>query len=236
MIRAKTLSGEELNWTTVLAAPPQEAPMSPPKPVPQNIWVDVEAPTPEEWQQIRATFPLHPLAVEDVQEEGHWSRFESYPAHDFITYRSLSKPEECDEFTERISLFLFNSAPEPETSASQLGNVLSISRRGTVYLDKVWKIVGHESVNTPAEVAYELLDHGTDTFGVYADAIEARIEAMQEQVFRNERRDMIATVFEHKHDLAKVRRLCSDAREALLLLVRYRDALGNLDRAVLCCV
>ncbi|WP_225429795.1 magnesium transporter CorA family protein [Deinococcus detaillensis] len=246
MIRVKTLSGEELDWTQVLALLPaapassaEQKTSDSQKPVPQNVWVDVQAPTPEEWQSIRAAFPLHPLAMEDAQEEGHWSRFESYPAHDFITYRTLSKPEECDEFTERISLFLFQAS-----ALHEVGSILSISRRGTLYLGGVWKMAGRETVNTPAEVAYELLDHGTDTFGLYANALETRIEGMQEQVFKNERRDLIATVFEYKHDLAKVRRLCSDAREALLLLVRhghaeggdailYRDALSNLDRAVL---
>ena len=198
---------------------------------PGGYWVDVQAPTPEELVAVRAVFPLHPLALEDAQEEGHWSRFETYPAHDFITYRTLSRAHECDEFSERVSIFVFP------------GSVLSYSRRGTVYLDTVWGLVGRESVNTPSEVAYELIDHGTDTFGVYANALENKIEDVQEDVFRNERIDVTSAVFEMKHSLSHVRRLSAEAREATLLLsrhghaeggdlIRYRDALSNLDRAV----
>jgi magnesium transporter len=198
---------------------------------PSGYWVDVQAPTPDEVQAIRAVFPLHPLAFEDAEEEGHWSRFETYPAHDFITYRTLSRAEQCDEFSERVSVFVFP------------GSVLSYSRRGTVYLDTVWGLVGRESVNTPSEVAYELLDHGTDTFSVYADALEDKVETVQEDVVRNAETDVTTVVFELKHNLARVRRLAAEAREAVLLLarhghaengdlIRYRDALSNLDRAV----
>ncbi|AWN22299.1 magnesium transporter [Deinococcus irradiatisoli] len=228
MIRARTLSGEEVSWAQV------QAQGSGP---PQGLWVDVQAATPEEVQQVRDLFPLHPLALEDVLEEGHWSRFESYPAHDFITYRTLARPQDCDEFTERISIFLF----PPESGSA--GTVLSMSRRGTMYLETVWKLLGHESVNTPAEITYELVDHGTETFGAYADALKNEIEALQEEVFKNERLDITSAVFEHKHNLSRVRQLAAEAREAAMLLVRhgrvegsdmirYRDALGNLDRAV----
>ena len=232
MIRAKTLGGEQVSWAEVLARVPSALP------APQDVWVDVQAATPEEWQQVRAAFALHPLAVEDAQEEGHWSRFESYLNHDFITYRTLARAEDCDEFTERVSIFLFGPA-----APGSVGSVLSFSRRGTVYLERVWTMVGRETVNTPAEVTYELLDHGTDTFSVYADALESAVEALQEQVFRGERRDITGAVFEDKHNLARVRRLAAEAREAALLLVRhgraeggdlilYRDALSNLDRAL----
>ncbi|WP_293911959.1 magnesium transporter CorA family protein [Deinococcus sp.] len=198
---------------------------------PTGYWVDVQAATPDEVKALRAVFPLHPLAFEDAEEEGHWSRFETYPAHDFITYRTLSRAGECDDFSQRVSIFVFP------------GSVVSYSRSGTVYLDTVWGLLGRESVNTPSEVAYELVDHGTDTFGVYADALEARIESVEEEVVRNAGQDVTTTVFEFKHNLAGVRRLAAEAREAVLLLarhghaengdlIRYRDALSNLDRAV----
>ena len=213
--------------------------------------MDVQAATPEELILIQSLFALHPLALEDAQEEGHWSRFESYPAHDFITYRTLARAEECDEFTERVSLFVFpgsaalaQTAPEqPKPVTTWPGSILSYSRRGTVYLETVWGLVGRDSVNTPAEVAYELLDHGADTFSAYATALEDQIEALQEKVFQAERLNVTGAVFEFKHNLSRVRRLANEAREAVLLLVRhghaeggdlirYRDALGSLDRAV----
>ena len=240
MIRAKTLGGQEVDVSTL-----------PTGTLPQGLWVDVQAAEPGEMARIQSLFPLHPLALEDAREEGHWSRFETYPAHDFLTYRTLARAQDCDEFTERISLFVFpGSTALSETAPGQAapppglpGSILTYSRHGTIYLDTVWGLVGRDSVNTPAEVAYELIDHGADTFAVYADALEERIEAVQEKIFQDERLNVTGAVFGFKHNLARVRHLASEAREAVLLLVRhghaegsaqirYRDALGNLDRAV----
>ena len=218
MIRAKSLGGKEVDLSGLPAGTQ-----------PQGVWVDVQAATPEELILIESLFTLHPLALEDAQEEGHWSRFETYPAHDFITYRTLARAGQGDEFSERISVFLFP------------GSLLTYSRRGTAYLESVWRLVGREAVNTPGEVAYELIDHGTDTFSAYADALESQIETLQEQVFTGAQPNITASVFEYKHRLSGVRRLAAEAREAVLLLVRYghagngdqlryRDALGNLEQ------
>ncbi|GAA4016670.1 magnesium transporter CorA family protein [Deinococcus rubellus] len=240
VIRAKTLGGQEVDVFSLPAGT-----------LPQGIWVDLQDAAPEELQKIQSLFPLHPLALEDAREEGHWSRFETYPAHDFLTYRTLARAQECDEFTERISIFVFpgsaalrETAPGHSPPAPGLpGSVLTFSRHATIYLEKVWSLAGRDSVNTPAEVAYELIDHGADTFATYASALEERIEALQEKVFQDERLNVTGAVFGFKHNLARVRHLASEAREAVLLLVRhghaeggdqirYRDALSNLDRAV----
>ena len=217
VIRAKTLGGQEVDLSSL-----------PPGTLPQNLWVDVQDAAPEELAHIQALFPLHPLALEDAREEGHWSRFETYPAHDFLTYRTLARAQECDEFTERISIFVFpgsaalsqtvpqQTAAPPSPPASGLpGSVLTYSRRATIYLDTVWGLVGRESVNTPAEVAYELIDHGADTFADYADALEDRIEALQERVFQDERLNVTAAVFGFKHNLSHVRHLARDRKSVV---------------------
>ncbi|MFC5848542.1 magnesium transporter CorA family protein [Deinococcus petrolearius] len=214
MIRAKRLdSGQDLEWTGQ----------------PEGVWVDAHDPTPEEVARLRAAFPLNRLALEDALERGHWSRAEQYPEHSFITVRSFANPTDPDEFTERLSLFVFPHA------------VLSLSHTGTLALKAVWDLVGRESVNTPQEVTYELLDHTADTFFQLSDALEARVEALEEQVFRDQRHNPVGPVFELKHLLGQARRLASDAREATALLgrhatgtsadlVRYRDAQDSFSR------
>ncbi|BDP40283.1 hypothetical protein DAETH_02520 [Deinococcus aetherius] len=195
MIRAKTLGGADLTWNGET----------------EGVWVDAQGVTGEELARLRLAFPLNRLAVEDALEQGHWSRAEGYPEHAFITVRSFTRPEEPDEFTERVSIFAFPQA------------VLTISSAGTRALGSVWNLVGRESVNTPGEVVYELLDQTADTFFVLADRLEERVDALEEEVFQNQRHNPIPKVFDLKHLLAQARRLSADAREATLLLTRYGD-------------
>jgi len=213
MIRAKTLSGSDLDWTGQT----------------QGVWVDAQAVTPGELARLRAAFPLNRLAVEDALEQGHWSRAEAYPEHAFITVRSFARPAELDEFTERVSIFLFPQA------------VLTLSSHGTLAQQAIWPLVGRESVNTAPEVVYELLDHTADTFFVLADSLETRVDDLEERVFTG-RENPVGDVFDLKHLLAQARRLGSDAREATSLLarhvpgdpadlVRYRDVQDSFTRA-----
>ncbi|WP_034385933.1 magnesium transporter CorA family protein [Deinococcus sp. YIM 77859] len=214
MIRAQTLTGTPLDWTGQT----------------QGVWVDAQAITPEELVRLQAAFPLNRLALEDALERGHWSRAEAYPEHDFITLRSFARPEEGDEFTERLSLFLFPQG------------VLTLSSTGTRALGEVWKLAGRESVNTPSEIVYELLDRTADTFFALADSLELRVDALEEQVFTSGHENPVADVFALKHRLGQARRLSADAREATALFarhvngteadaVRYRDVQDSFTRA-----
>jgi len=133
VIRAKALDGKECDWQD---------------PHSGCVWADVERPGPDELKALKARFAMHPLALEDALEPGHWSRYEQYPAHEFITFRTLRQPNGHDNFTERLSLFIF-----PDL-------LLTMSNDHVSYVDEVWELVGRESVNTGLEAAYELLDEG----------------------------------------------------------------------------
>lgn len=195
MIRARTFTGEALDWTGQT----------------QGVWVDVQGVTEEDLTRLRAAFSLNRLAVDDVLEHGHWSRAEAYPEHGFITLRSFARPTEVDEFTERVSLFLFPQA------------ILTFSQCGTRALEAVWKLVGRESVNSVPEVAYELLDHTADTFFVLAGGLETRVDELEERIFTNPRLNPVAEVFDFKHVIAQARRLSTDAREAVSTLARHSE-------------
>ncbi|MDL2343066.1 magnesium transporter CorA family protein [Deinococcus sp. MIMF12] len=195
MIRARTLKGHDLDWQGEV----------------RGVWVDAQGVTPEELARLRSAFGLNPLAVEDVLERGHWSRAEVYPEHAFLTLRSYARPEEADEFTERVSVFVFPEA------------VLTMGHAPTRALEAVWGLLGRESVNTPPEITYELLDHTADTFFALADTLETRIDALEERVFTNAGENPVGDVFDLKHLLAHARRLASDAREAVGLLARHAD-------------
>ncbi|GGK27282.1 hypothetical protein GCM10008955_21360 [Deinococcus malanensis] len=217
MIRARLLAtGQEFDWQDQTS----------------GVWVDAQAATDAELAQLKAAFPLNRLALEDVLEVGHWSRAEQYPEHAFITVRSYARPDTDDEFTERLSIFVFDGA------------VLTLSSHGTLALGRVWPLAnGREALNSPHEVTYELLDHTADTFFTVADTLEEQVDKLEERVFQNERRNPVADVFELKHLITQARRLANEAREATAILgryaaaspadlVRYRDVQDSFTRAV----
>jgi magnesium transporter len=214
MIQAKRLDGSLFQWNGES----------------EHLWLDVQDVTPDELAALQAAFSINKLALEDTLEKGHWSRAEQYPEHTFITIRSLANPQEPDDFTERLSIFMYPQA------------LVTISTHGTQALANVWEMIGREHINTPQEIMYELLDHTADTFFTLADALELRVEALEERVFKQRRQNPVSDVFDLKHLISHARRLATDAREAAALLgrhatgtaadlVRYRDAQDSFTRA-----
>jgi len=172
---------------------------------PSSIWVDVLAPSPEEIEALKATFSLNPLALEDALTHGQWSRFETYPEHVFLVFRTLDQPEACTDATERVSLFWF---PKTDT-------LLSIRLHEVDYLDKTWREFEGLSHGSEERLIYTLLMHGADTFFAFTDALQERILVLEEAMFTERNPQSLAKqVFAYQHLILTVRRLVSNAREA----------------------
>jgi magnesium transporter len=174
----------------------------------KRVWIDVEVPTPEEVEKLKSLFTLHPLALEDALEKGHWSKFESYAEHLFLIFRTLAEPEDVTERTERISVFWF---PELET-------LVTIRNEPVTYLEGVWHEFQTRSAVRAVDVLYALLDRGTDTFFTFLDELETMTDALEERVFASRQvptTTFFSEVFELKHTMIHARRLVSGAREAI---------------------
>ncbi|MEY4532142.1 MAG: hypothetical protein RLZZ156_2865 [Deinococcota bacterium] len=184
----------------------------------KRVWIDVEVPNTDEVTKLKSMFTLHPLALEDALEKGHWSKFESYTEHLFLIFRTLAEPEDVTERTERISVFWF---PELET-------LLTIRLEPVTYLESVWNEFQTRADARAVDVLYALLDRGTDTFFTFLDELETMTDELEERVFALHQvptTTFFNEVFELKHTMIRARRLVSGAREAIGQFSRHVTAL-----------
>ncbi len=177
-----------------------------------SIWVDVQAPTPDEVEQLEHAFALNPLALEDALTHGQWSRFELYPEHIFLVFRTLDQPDACTDDTERVSLFWY---PRTDT-------LLTIRLHDVDYLDKTWHEFEGLSHGSEERLIYTLLSYGTDTFFEFTDALQDRTLSLEEAMFTERRtEDLAQQIFRYQHLIMNVRRLASNAREAIAAFSRH---------------
>jgi magnesium transporter len=186
-----------------------------------RLWVDVESPTPTDLEQLRQHFKLNPLALEDAQERGQWSRFEVYPEHLFLVFRTLAEPEDLTDRTERISVFWY----------PQLETVLTFRNEPVTYLEAVWKEIDHRAAGASAvDVLYAVLDRGTDTFFTFLDELETSTDALEERAFSPQpitSSEFLSDVFDLKHVMLQARRLVSGARESVAQFSRHAGSIDN---------
>lgn len=182
-------------------------------PLAEGVWVDVEAPTPEELQSLKQIYPFNPLALADAQEIGHWSRFEQYPEHLFLVFRTLEAPQEARSRTERVSYFYY---PQRQV-------LLTWRNEQVHYLEDFWQ---HFYPCSAVVLWHRLLDRGVETFFSHIEGLHERLEDLEEEALRRDGADFPRLILEARRGVVGVRRLTSQAREALLHLERL-PGLGN---------
>jgi magnesium transporter len=187
-----------------------------------RVWVDVETPSKDNLAQLELLFPLNDFGLEDALERGHWSRFEAYPEHLFLIFRTLAEPEDVTDRTERVSLFWF-----PE-----LSSIVTIRNEPVTYLESVWNEFQARLDVRAMDVVYTILDRGTDTFFTFIDELETRTDDLEERVFSTKAvksEEFFSEIFDLKHTMIAARRLVSGAREAVAQCSRH---VSNLEGAM----
>ncbi|MER3483273.1 MAG: magnesium transporter CorA [Meiothermus sp.] len=176
-------------------------------PLAEGVWVDVETPTPEELETLKKTYPLNPLAIADAQEIGHWSRFEQYPEHLFLVFRTLEDPHRPRSRTERVSYLYF---PERQV-------LLTWRNEPVAYLEEFWQNFYPCSA---VVLWHRLLDRGVETFFTHVEGLHDRLEDLEEEALSHDGAEFPRLILETRRGVVGVRRLTSQAREALLHLER----------------
>jgi len=181
-----------------------------------SIWVDVDSPSPEEMEALRGVFAMNDLALEDALTHGQWSRFEAYPEHVFLVFRTLGDPRADTAETERVSMFWY---PATDT-------LLTVRLGEVEYLDRTWRDFHGLRHGSEERLIYTLLAQGTETFFEFADLVEARTDELEEGMFiRNGQgvgtQDLTQRVFEARHEIMDVRRLVNNARASVSAFARH---------------
>lgn len=199
----------------------------------EHVWLDLESPSEDEIAALRAHFDLNALALEDALEIDHWGRFERYPEHFFLIFRTLANPQRLIEQSDEVDLFWF-----PETDV-----LLSIRNRPVAYLEEVWR---EPARARSLDVIYSLLQRGSDSFLTYIETLEARTEVLEQRVLSGrlqKRTRVYSEVLQLRRTLILARKLVANARENLRQLARHaatvsdeagllmRDANDHLGRA-----
>ncbi len=193
----------------------------------QHVWVDVEAPTPEQVEELKRHFAFNKLALEDALETEHWSRFERYPEHLFLIFRTLAEPEDLTDRTEEVDIFWF---PEQDT-------LITFHHEPITYLEAVWNEVNSFSGRTPVDILYALLQRGTDTFFTYLDELEDRTEELEQHLFDRRvqthaevvdvrAQPLYQEIFSLRRTMISTRKRASSARENVAQFARHTAELS----------
>ncbi len=179
---------------------------------PEILWVDVEQPDEVDQRLLHRVFQFHELAVEDAMAEIHHPKIETYGGVLYtILHGIVASPDTAGFVTQDVDFFLgrnflvtVHNGPsrsiESERSACTRNEQLLAEGAVSLF--------------------HRIVDRMVDHYGPEVDALEDRLETLENQVFdepdRNPMRDLLGL----KRDIAALRRVTLPERDAVGRLAR----------------
>jgi len=184
-----------------------------------TVWFDLLTPDAHDLDAISDELGLHPLAVEDVRQEGQRPKLDRYASHLFVTcYTVLLDTTTGTLDTAEIAAFVTERA------------LVTVRMSNRFDIEKVverWDSAPDLAKYGVAFLMHGLLDYAVDTHYAAAEALDEQIESLEDQVFNDlpTDQDMQRRTYELRKSLVTLRRVVLPMRE-LVESVRRRELRG----------
>jgi magnesium transporter len=212
-----------------------------------QFWLDLSAPTEDEYALLKDPFGFHPLAVEDAVNEVQRPKLESYALvgdslktdYFFLVIHGPDLDPEPDHLFRTTELDIFFSQRYLVTIHEQ--PMASVSEMFT-------RIQAHPEGKLGWEVdifLYELLDRLVDKYVPIIDDFQELLDKLEDLAIENPPPEYLVTVSDRKTELLNLRRIMTQQRDILGQLTRgevpfmgqmsriyFRDVLDHLNREV----
>jgi magnesium transporter len=176
------------------------------------VWADIEGPTEADRSLLSGVFHIHELAVEDALEEIHHPKIESYDGLLYLILHGITAANGAGGFdTQDVDFFLgrnFLVTVHHGPSRSVVSEHQACQRRPDVFLDG------------PVGICHRIVDRLVDHYAPEVDAIEERLEALEESVFDRPWHSPLKELLGVKRDIAALRRVALPQRDAIGRLAR----------------
>lgn len=201
-------------------------------------WIDLEDPTADEVKILEDVFHFHPLAIEDTVSDIQHPKIDDYGDYAFLVVHGIPYESPKDSFiTRELDIFL-----GPNYLITHHEGLMRSIRSAQEQCDKNWMTSMHKGVDF---LLHQVLDSLFEHYFPVIDSIDARIDELQEEVFKKPEKETLDKIFALKRDISNLRRFCMPQREIIHRLARsevkvispkasvyFRDIHDNLYRIV----
>ncbi len=170
----------------------------------EYFWLDLSDPGEEEAAVLAEVFSFHPLAIEDVLKRGQRPKLDDFGEYMFLVYYAAAG----GEGDARIEL--------EEVHAFLSGSYIVTSHAGaSSALDDVRRHLEAQPPRSEQFVVYRVLDALTDTFFPVLEALDERMERLDEQIFDRPAPAQLEEITALRRELVALRRVVTPQRDLL---------------------
>jgi magnesium transporter len=176
------------------------------------LWVDLEAPTPEEAKLLGPDlFGFHPLAVEDCLHAASRPKVDDYEDYLYLVFHAWSKEgevvrlEEVDFFLGKH--YLVTHHTEPRTSVVGVADL--VERDPALAMG-----------SGPDMILHAVLDRMVDRYTVVVDSLDERVDGLETSILENPSNAALREILAVKRELQGIFRAIRHQRDVVNSLAR----------------
>jgi magnesium transporter len=180
------------------------------------FWIDLVDPAEDEIDMLGQLLGLHPVALEDTKEFGQRPKLDPYGHHLLLVYYSARTTNDPNWPAEPVEVHVYLSG----------AFMVTVRHNDCTVIDDLHKTLADESTQQEERIVYLMLDALTDAFFPVIEAIEERVDALEEAVLARPRRDQLTTSYRLKQCVHQLSRLVASQRDQF---TSARDAIVGLE-------
>jgi magnesium transporter len=189
---------------------------------PQGFWLDVEAPSEEDYQLLESAFHFHPLAIEDVKHQKQRPKLEEYPGYVFGVMFVADWSDDGIRFRE-IDLFLAHDY------------LVTVHHQATPELSELRQRIETTPGLTRGSiqfVTYLVIDRLVDTMFEVLDHLDEEIDELEDRVVDIATPNVLSRITELKHQVTELRRILGAERDMFQRLTSHAGSSADPELAL----
>jgi magnesium transporter len=180
----------------------------------QVFWLDLESPTPDEFNLLTSVFHFHPIAVEDAMRPHQRPKVDEYEGYFFLT---------ADE----VTLDMKPAEDHEDVQSKQMSVFLGENYLVTIHITPVETVrrlrercQQHQHLFEQGAdyLLYVLLDTLVDQYFPLLDSLDDVMDDLEDRVVGKPEQGVLEMIFRMKHNLTRLRRFVGPLRDVVQTL------------------
>jgi magnesium transporter len=180
------------------------------------LWVDLAAPTPEEFRILSETFHFHPLAVEDAVADVPHPKIEPYDGYVYLILHGIDFRAAQHRFATHDTDFFLGP--------NYLVTVHDGQTRTIKEMHEICQRNGHILSEGPVALMHRIIDLMVDHYRPEVDKLESRLDTLEDCVFDQAGGNLVRDILTLKRDVNSLRRVVQPQRDVIGRLARREFA------------
>jgi magnesium transporter len=168
------------------------------------FWLDLTDPSAAELQEAGRLLALHPMALEDTSEWGQRPKVDTYGDHLLTVFYTARVDDDAGAVPLEVHVYVSG------------GYVFTVRHGRCTALDDLHEELEREPSDDEGYLVYRILDTLTDAWFPVIEALENRIDDLEEQVLLHARRDQLSGIYRLRQTVRELLRTAGAQRDHFL--------------------